>query len=176
MKAKFRLVQTISRFAETKFRFVEAKLRSNDTKFRNETSPHAAKFRFDYSPWLRNFADIRTIEAPKFRRFFVWSESSQFDCRNSRNFAYFGKFRLHFFFTVLYMIFLAFLVDSSPEKHNNSSLEAVERILFATTKHCLKSKSKKRYTCTRLSSVSLTKNGLTKNVVLRDTNCGNLPI
>ena len=67
----FRLVQTIFRFAETKFRFVEAKLRSNDTKFRNETSPHAAKFCFDYSPWLRNFADIRTIEAPKFRRFFV---------------------------------------------------------------------------------------------------------
>ena len=28
--------------------------------------------------------------------------SSQFDCRNSRNFAYFGKFRVHFFCTLLY--------------------------------------------------------------------------
>ena len=36
-----------------------------------------------------------------------------------------------------------FLVESSPEKHNNSSLEAVERILFTTAKHCLKSKSNK---------------------------------
>ena len=52
---------------------------------------------------------MRTIEAPKFRRFFVWSESSQFDCRNSRNFAYFGKFRLHFFCTVLYFSLLRFL-------------------------------------------------------------------
>ena len=68
------------------------------------------------------------------------------------------------------MIFLAFLVDSSPEKHNNSSLKAVERILFTTAKRSLKRKSKKRYICTRLSSVSLTKNGLIKNVVLRDTN------
>ena len=87
------------RFAATKFRFVEAKLRSNDTKFRlmplNFVSINLLA--------LRNFADIRTIEAPKFRRFFVWSESSQFDCRNSRNFAYFGKFRLHFFCTVLYL-------------------------------------------------------------------------
>ena len=45
---------------------------------------------------------MRTIEAPKFRGFFVRSESSQFDCRNSRNFAYFGKIRLQFFCTVLY--------------------------------------------------------------------------
>ena len=94
------------RFAATKFRFVEAKLRSNDTKFRLT----GTKFRLMPLNFvsinllaLRNFADIRTIEAPKFRRFFVWSESSQFDCRNSRNFAYFGKFRLHFFCTVLYL-------------------------------------------------------------------------
>ena len=30
--------------------------------------------------------------------------SSQFDCRNSRNFAHFGKFRLQFFCTVLYKV------------------------------------------------------------------------
>ena len=42
---------------------MEAKLRSNDTKFRptgtkfpNEVSSHAAKFRFDSSRCLRNFA------------------------------------------------------------------------------------------------------------------------
>ena len=69
------------RFAATKFRFVEAKLRSNDTKFRLT----GTKFRLMPLNFvsinllaLRNFADIRTIEAPKFRRFFVWSESSQF--------------------------------------------------------------------------------------------------
>ena len=62
-----------------------------------------------------------------------------------------------------------FLVDSRPDKHINSSLDALERILFATAKHCLKIKNvKRRYT--RLSSVRLTKNGLIKNVVLRDTN------
>ena len=49
------------------------------------------------------FAEIRTIEAPKFRCIFAWNESSKFDCRNSRNFADFGKFRLHFFCTVLYL-------------------------------------------------------------------------
>ena len=62
-----------------------------------------------------------------------------------------------------------FLVDSRPDKHINSSLDTIERILFTTAKHCLKIKNvKKRYT--RLSSVSSNKNGLIKNVVLRDTN------
>ena len=56
----------------------QAKLRSNDTKFRptgtkfrNEVSSHAAKFRFDSSHCLRNFADIRIIEEPKFHHIFV---------------------------------------------------------------------------------------------------------
>ena len=66
---KFRFVKTIFRFAETKFRFVEAKLRSNDTKFRNKISSHTAKFRFYSSHCLRNFADIRTVEALKFAAF-----------------------------------------------------------------------------------------------------------
>ena len=58
-----------------------------------------------------------------------------------------------------------FLVDSRPDKHVNSSLDAVERILFTTAKHCLEIKNIiKRYTRV------LTKNGLIKNVVLRDTN------
>ena len=30
------------------------------------------------------------------------------------------------------------LVDSRPDKHINSSLDAVERIFFTTAKHCLK--------------------------------------
>ena len=33
----------------------------------------APKFRFDSLPCLQNFTDIRTIVAPKFRRFFVWN-------------------------------------------------------------------------------------------------------
>ena len=58
-----------------------------------------------------------------------------------------------------------FLVDCRPDKHINSSLNAVERILFTTVKHCLEIKNIiKRYTRV------LTKNGLIKNVVLRDTN------
>ena len=40
-----------------------------------------------------------------------------------------------------------FLVGSRPDKHINSSLDAVERILFASAKHCLKIKNvKRRYT------------------------------
>ena len=58
-----------------------------------------------------------------------------------------------------------FLVDCRTDKHINSSLDAVERILFTTAKHCLEIKNIiKRYTRV------LTKNGLIKNVVLRDTN------
>ena len=56
-----------------------------------------------------NFADIRIIEVPKFRRIFVWNESSKFDCRNSRNFDDFCKFRLHFVCTVLYQ-----MLNNSP--------------------------------------------------------------
>ena len=49
-----------------------------------------------------------------------------------------------------------FLVDSRPDKHINSSLDAVERILFSAAKHCLKIKNvKRRYT--KLSSVSSNK-------------------
>ena len=58
----------------------------------------ATKFRFDSSPYLRNFADVRTIDAPKSRRFFVWKKSSHSVRRNLPNF---GKFRLHLFCTVL---------------------------------------------------------------------------
>ena len=103
VEAKFRFVKTIFRFAETKFRFVEAKLRSNDTKFRNKISSHTAKFRFYSSHCLRNFADIRTVEALKFAAF-----SSETKVRNliteirvisliSANFA------CIFFCTLLYM-------------------------------------------------------------------------
>ena len=65
---------------------------------RNSVSGLEISFRFIT---LRNFADIRTIEAPNVRRIFVWNKRSHFDCRNWRNFADFGKFRLHFFCTVL---------------------------------------------------------------------------
>ena len=58
-----------------------------------------------------------------------------------------------------------FLVDCRTDKHINSSLDALERILFTTAKHCLKIKN----TIERYTRV-LTKNGLIKNVVLRDTN------
>ena len=58
-----------------------------------------------------------------------------------------------------------FLVDCRTDKHINSYLDAVERILFTTAKRCLKIKNIiERYTRV------LTKNGLIKNVVLRDTN------
>ena len=58
-----------------------------------------------------------------------------------------------------------FLVDCRTDKHINSSIDAVERILFTTAKHCLKIKNIiERYTRV------LTKNGLIKNFVLRDTN------
>ena len=51
------------------------------------------------------------------------------------------------------------------------SLNAVERILFTTAKYCLEIKNIiKRYTRV------LTKNGLIKNVVLRDTNWENFLI
>ena len=59
-----------------------------------------------------------------------------------------------------------FLVDSRPDKHINSSLDAVERILFTTAKHCLKIKNvKKRYT--RLSSVSSNKKWFDKECRLK---------
>jgi len=55
-----------------------------------------------------------------------------------------------------------FLVDCRKDKHIKTSLDAVERILFTTAKHCLEIKNIiKRYTRV------LTKNGLIKNVVLR---------
>ena len=38
----------------------------------------------------------------------------------------------------------AFLVESRPDKHN-SCHDAVERILFATAKHCLKIKNIKKH-------------------------------
>ena len=59
-----------------------------------------------------------------------------------------------------------FLVDSRPDKHIHSSLDAVERILFTTAKHCLKIKNvKKRYT--RLSSVSSNKEWFDKECRLK---------
>ena len=59
-----------------------------------------------------------------------------------------------------------FLVDSRPDKHINSSLDTVERILFTTAKHCLKIKNvKKRYT--RLSSVSSNKKWFDKECRLK---------
>ena len=101
-------VKMIFRFVETKFHFVEAKLCSNDTKFcpsgmkfPYEVSSHTAKFPFDSSHCLQNFANIRTIEGQKFRHIFIWNESLKFDCRNSRHFTNFCKFHLHFFCTVL---------------------------------------------------------------------------
>ena len=39
----------------------------------------------------------------------------------------------------------AFLVDSKPDKHINSCHDAVERILFTTAKHCLKTKNVKKH-------------------------------
>ena len=69
------------------------------------SDPRSSKYVGDvWKRYQKNFADIRTTEAPKFCRFFVWRESSQFDCQNLRNFADFGKFRLHFFCTVLYLV------------------------------------------------------------------------
>ena len=40
----------------------------------------------------------------------------------------------------------AFLVDSRPDKHINSCHDAIERILFTTAKHCLKTKNVKKKT------------------------------
>ena len=54
----------------------------HSTKFRNEISSYAMKSRVGSPSRLRNFADIRTIDASKFRRFFVWKESSQFVSAN----------------------------------------------------------------------------------------------
>ena len=100
VEAKLRFVKTIFRFPETKFRFVEAKLRSKDTFNRHEISLR--------NSLPRNFVSIHhlaceissTLEQKKHRNFAAFSsetESSQFDCRNSRNFADLGKFSLHFF-------------------------------------------------------------------------------
>ena len=64
-----------------------------------------------------------------------------------------------------------FLVDSRPDEHINSSLDAVERILFTPAKHCLKIKNKKLHT--RLSSAFSNKKWFDKDsptVVLRDAN------
>ena len=59
-----------------------------------------------------------------------------------------------------------FLVDSRPDKHINSSLDTVERILFTTAKRCLKIKNvKKRYT--RLFSVSSNKKWFDKECRLK---------
>ena len=59
-----------------------------------------------------------------------------------------------------------FLVDCRTDKHINSSLDAVERILFTTAKHCLKIKNvKRRYT--RLSSVSSNKKWFDKECRLK---------
>ena len=59
-----------------------------------------------------------------------------------------------------------FLVDSRPDKHINSSLDAVERILFTAAKHCLKIKNaKRRYT--RLSSASSNKKWFDKECRLQ---------
>ena len=43
-----------------------------------------AKFRFGSSSSMRNFVDVRTIDASRFSHFFVWMESSQFVRRNSQ--------------------------------------------------------------------------------------------
>ena len=59
-----------------------------------------------------------------------------------------------------------FLVDSRPDKHINSSLDAVERILFTAAKHCLKIKNVKRRN-TRLSSVSSNKKWFDKECRLK---------
>ena len=60
----------------------------------------------------------------------------------------------------------AWKLDSRSDKHINSSLDAVERILFTTAKHCLKIKNiKKRYT--RLSSVSSNKKWCDKECSLK---------
>lgn len=58
------------------------KFRLTKTKFlshRHEISSYITNFRFDSSPRLRNIRrHFRTINAPKFRRFFVWNEGLQF--------------------------------------------------------------------------------------------------
>ena len=94
---------------ETSSRGSEISSRLNDISFcRNEVSLRRSESSFWWHEISqRNFVSCREISfrlitlLAKFRRFLVWSESSQFDCRNSRNFADFGKFRLHLFCTVL---------------------------------------------------------------------------
>lgn len=54
----------------------------HSTKFRNEVSSYAMKSRVGSPSRLRNFADVRTIDASKFLRFVVWKESSQFVSAN----------------------------------------------------------------------------------------------
>ena len=76
-------------FWKTKIRFARrnfalTKRSFDSTKRRDEISSHAAKFRFGSSSSLRNFVDVRTIDASRFSHFFVWMESSQFVRRNSQ--------------------------------------------------------------------------------------------
>ena len=78
------------------------KFRPTKTKFlsrRHEISPYITNFRFDSSPRLRNIRrHFRTINAPKFRPFFVWSEGLHFFGQNLRISQLLQKFGLHLVF------------------------------------------------------------------------------
>ena len=60
-----------------KFGFIEAKLHFNETKFHPAGMKfnHATKFSVDSSPCLRNFANIKTINALKFRLLFCLKQN-----------------------------------------------------------------------------------------------------
>ena len=74
------------------------KFRLTKTKFlshRHEISSYITNFRFDSSPRLRNIRrHFRTINAPKFRSFFVWSEGLHFFWSKFANFAVIAEVRL----------------------------------------------------------------------------------
>ena len=73
----------------------------NEAKFRltkTEISSYTTTFSFDLHLAFEIFADTRTIDEPKFRRFFILNEGLQFVGQNSRISQLLAKFGSHFAF------------------------------------------------------------------------------
>ena len=89
------LVNEAKKFGLTKTKF---------SSHRHEISSYITNFRFDSSPRLRNIRwHFRTINAPKFRRFFVWTEGLNFlvKIREFRSYWRSSAYTSHLYSTVL---------------------------------------------------------------------------